>query len=54
MNTRTCRIKLKDRRANNRKQARVFPCDRHRQQCRRLDDISVEDVFMGTFVRHRS
>ena len=54
MNTKTCRRKLKDRRAKELKQDQAFPCNRRRQSCRRLNDISVEDVFMGTFVRQRS
>jgi len=51
MNTKNSKRKVKDRRANDLKQKRVFPCDRRSQPGRRLDDISVEDVFMGTFVR---
>jgi hypothetical protein len=54
MNTKTCRRKLKDRRAKDLKQDRAFPYGGRGQPCRRVDDITVEDVFMGTFVRRRS
>jgi hypothetical protein len=54
MDTKTSRRKVKDRRTNDPKQALAYPYNRRRLPCRRLDDISVEDVYMGTVVRRSS
>jgi hypothetical protein len=53
MNTKARRRKVKDRRANNLKLGdALLPCNR-RQSSRRLNDISVEEVFMGTFIHNQ-
>ena len=44
----------KDRRANNLKKDQAFSCNRRFRPCRRLNNISVGEVHMDTFVRHPS
>ncbi len=54
MNTMTCRRKVKDRRANDLKQDQAFPYNRRYRPCRRLNNISVGEIHVDTFVRHPS
>jgi hypothetical protein len=54
METMTCKRKIKDRRANDLKQDQAFPCNRRFRPCRRLNNISVGEVHMDTFVRQPS
>jgi len=46
------RRQIKDRRANDLKRDQAFPCNRRFRPCRRLNNISVEEVPMDTFIRH--
>jgi hypothetical protein len=46
------RRKVQDRRANNLKQDQAFPHNRRYRPCRRLNNISVEEVDVDTFIHH--
>ena len=50
----TNRRKTQDRRANDLKKDQEFPCNRRHRPCRRLNNISVEEVHIDTFIRNPS
>jgi hypothetical protein len=44
------RRKTKDRRANDLEQDQAFACNRRIRPCRRLNNISVDEVTLETFI----